>query len=252
MVRSACMGLIAWLLLGLAGAGAADPGVLRVAFNELPPWKIVTQDGGYSGVDIELVRVIAERMSLDIQIVECPFVRALRMMETGELDCMTGVLRRPEREEFVHFIEPPYRRYTGKSFYLKRGEGYRIQKYKDLYGLAIGVGRGASYFDRFDRDEALRKEFFSTAYQDINMLLHDRIDAFIGTEAATDYRIMSMGLEDRIEKAPFGFRLEQPVYLVLSKRSPLAGRKDELQSLVRSLILNGEYLRLRQLIMPVR
>ncbi|MBU1002125.1 MAG: transporter substrate-binding domain-containing protein [Proteobacteria bacterium] len=250
MVRNACVLLLVWLLLGVAHAGAMDKAVLRLAFNELPPWKIVTPDGQYSGVDIEFVRLIAEKMGLEVQIVECPFVRALRMMETGDLDCMVGMLHRPERELYLHFINPPYRWDTNKAFYLKRGRAHLIQCYEDLYGLTIGVGRGASYFEKFDRDELLRKVLFGKAFQEINMLIHGRVDAFIGTEAATDYRIRSLGLEAEIEKAPYGYREEQPVYVVFSKLSPLVGRLDEFQMQARKLIINGAYRRLRQEFLP--
>ncbi|MBU1002126.1 MAG: transporter substrate-binding domain-containing protein [Proteobacteria bacterium] len=231
-------------------SGYAAQQSLRVAFSELPPWKIAGPNGSKEGIDTELFRLVAERMDLHLEFVEAPFVRGLRMLENGTVDVMTGVLRRADRETYLDFVEPPYRRYSNKAFYLKKGQGQLIRCYTDLYDLTIGVGREEKYFPTFDHDPLIHKEAVSNGRLNIKKLLHGRFDAFIQTEAAADYLIREMGLEDQIEKAPFVYRKVQPVYIVISKLSPLAERRAELSCIVRELLQSGEYDRLRWKYLP--
>ncbi|BBD06857.1 substrate-binding periplasmic protein [Desulfovibrio ferrophilus] len=236
---------IVFMLFSLCLPGYAAQQSVRVAFSELPPWKIIEPEGEKTGVDTEFLWLVAKRMDLRLEFVEAPFVRGMRMLETGEVDMMTGVLRRGNREAFLHFIEPSYRHDSNKAFYLRKGQGHLIQSYADLYGLTIGVGRGGKYFPKFDNDLRIRKEAVSDGRQNIKKLLHGRFDAFIQTETAADYLIRKLNLEDNIEKAPYVYHEVQPVYMVLSKRSVFASRLGEFSQMVRDLLREGEYDRLR-------
>lgn len=220
--------------------------VVRVAFNELPPWKVIEPDGTPGGIDMAFLRLVAERMHLTLEVDKVPFVRAMRMLKAGGADLMTGLLRRPDREEFLAFVDPPYRLYSNKAFFLRKGEGRRIQKYEDLYGMTIGVVRGVRYFPTFDHDPRIRRDEVSDALLNYNKLLHNRFDALIATEETAEYRIRQMGLEDQVEKAPFVYRQPQSVYIGVSLRSPLAARLEELGRVVRQLLDEGEYERIQR------
>jgi len=79
------------------------------------------------------------------------------MMERGEADLMTSLLRRPERENFIHYVQPRYLNRSEKVFYVLTGRQELIRSYDDLSNLRIGVKAGARYSPMFDTDKTLNK-----------------------------------------------------------------------------------------------
>lgn len=61
--------------------------------------------GAPDGIDVRLLALVAERMGFEIQYAQYPFNRGLHLLETGEIDLMTGGLRRPERVKAEFFKE---------------------------------------------------------------------------------------------------------------------------------------------------
>lgn len=235
-----------WLCLCWAvPVTAADTAPLRVGFAPLEPWKMEI-GGKAQGAEIDLMNAIGEKLGMPVHFQMVPFLRCLRYMQVGELDMTMSLLRRPEREEYLHFIEPPYKTRSNKAFYVRKDSGVRIARYEDLAGLWIGTQRGYQYFPRFDQDESLRKDPADAKEANILKLLAGRIDALILTDSEGDYTLRVMGCEGRIVKAPFGYFEENPVYIGLSKASPLAARRNEIQEIVRRMVEQGEVDRIFQ------
>ncbi len=223
-------------VLLLPGVVLADGDVLRVAFNELPPWKMHDASGRPAGPDIDFLGAVAERMGLTVEYVELPFKRGLKKLEIGELDMMTGVLRRPEREEYLHYIQPPYKKVSDKAFFVLTGREESIVRHEDLYGLRIGTNLGGRYYPEFDNDTRIDKHPVATPELSFRMLLAGRIDAVVMTESVGEYRLERLGLSDRIGKARYVHREDQDVFLVLSRQSGFAPRLDEFNRVVAALL----------------
>jgi polar amino acid transport system substrate-binding protein len=231
---AACLAVLAALLM--PGVALADGHVLRVAFNEMPPWKMRDASGTPAGPDIDFLNAVAGRMGLTVEYVELPFKRGLKMLEIGELDLMTGVLRRPEREQYLHYIQPAYKKVSDKAFFVLRGREASIVRHEDLYGLRIGTNLGGRYFPQFDDDSRIGKHPVATPELSFRMLLAERIDAVVMTESVGEYRVEQLGLSDRIGKARYVHREDQDVFLVLSKRSGFAPRLDEFSRVAAALL----------------
>lgn len=225
-------------------ARAAD-GVLRVSFNDLPPWKVLGPKGEPAGIDIEFLEMLAARMGLAVEYVHYPFKRGLKMMEVGEIDLMIGVLRRAEREAYLHYIEPPYKSETSKAFFVLRGRERAIAAHDDLRGLRVGTVLGGRYYPEFDDDPRIVKYAVTSPDLNFKMLLAGRIDAFVMTETAGDYRVARSGLADRIAKADYVHRESQDVYMVLSRRSTHAARLGEFNRVMAGLVSEGGFDRAR-------
>lgn len=220
--------------------------ILRVAFDEHPPWKILDEKGRPTGVDIELLRLVAERLELKLEFVRYPFKRSLRMIELGEVDIMTGVLHRPEREAMFHYMEPPYKSNSDKAFFALKGHNLHVRRHNDLHTLHIGTQLGHKYYPEFDQDNQIEKHPVRKVDLNIKMLLDKRIDAFIITEATGEYHIAKLDLTDRIVKLDYAYRNPQPVYMVLSKISPYADRLHEFSQTLKEIVGNGTVDRLKK------
>lgn len=233
------------LVLHCPPTAVADS-VIKVAFTQLPPWKTIDDEGHLGGIDIEFLRLLAGRMGLAVRCYQLPFKRAQQMLAAGELDMMTNILKRPDRELYLHFIEPPYRTSTNKAFFVLKGHERQITAHDDLRRFRIGTQLGSRYYPAFDNDSRIRKIPVKTTELNIKMLLAKRIDAFIMTESSGEYLIAKAHLQNTIVKADFIYTRNQNVYLVLSKKSPFSSRLKDFQSVMSNLLEEGMYERLKR------
>jgi len=211
---------------------------LVLLVEHFPPWTVVTPEG-IGGINVEIVEEIASRLNIEVTCLECPWKRCLKMMQTGAGDAMTSLLRRPEREEYMAFIEPPYKNKSSKVFYLARGQAGLIGKYEDLYSLEVGVTLGAKYFEPFDSDTNIKKRPVKTDSQNIKKLALGRLDALIGTESNIDYLILEMGVQERFEKAPYRYDQNVEVYMGISRKSPFAAQVARFNTVMKELVGSG-------------
>ena len=245
LTRTSTLCLCLLLLLLQPLSARAENEILRVSFNPLPPWKIIDDTGRPDGIDIAFLRLLAKRMKLEIKFVHLPFKRGLKTLEHGDIDLMVGMLRRPSRETYAHFLTPPYKNQTNKAFYVLKGKEDTITRYEDLRPLAVGTQLGGQYFPRFDMDANIKKSEVKDTEFNVRMLLAGRIDTFITTEAAGDYRLAQLGLTDCITKARYLYSEQPDVYMALSKKSPLSARLTEFNKVMQDLVEHGEFERLK-------
>ena len=189
------------------------------AFNELAPWKLKI-GAEYGGAYTEIVRELARRVGRELKIVECPFLRCLLMLNSGEADLGIGIQPTLEREDAMVFLRTPYRTSASdRVFYVRRGDAQRIRSYADLRGLHIGVTNGSRFFDRFDNDATLGKEAAPTNANNLSKLLLHRLDAVIMPEDQGAALVAEMGLSRQVEPAVYRERDPMPRFLAISRRS---------------------------------
>ncbi len=199
--------------------------------------KIKGQDGRAGTV---LLQAIADKLGLELQQRSTTFGRAKLLLRDGSDDIHIGVLKQPEREVYLHYIEPPLTRYINRVFVVPKGQHSSIQRYEDLYGLRIGTNQGYKYFPRFDEDTRLRKHEVGSYRQNFGKLLRGRIETFIIPDGYAIEAIEELGYTDKVEFADYRHRVENSAYIVLSKKSPLYERLDEIEPLIQEMITSGE------------
>lgn len=230
------------LLLSVILASPVHAQEILVGMDHFPPWKMI-RNGTIEGIDKQLVTALLKEVGITPKFVVYPWVRALELIKSGEVDMLSGVLKRPEREDHMIFIEPPYKQKSPKVFYIRRGSA-RIQSYSDLAGKRIGIKRGSQYFTRFDQDITLDKHLVNETRLNLQKLVAGRIDTVLATESQADYEIQQLGLADQLVKSCYRYDKKIPVYFVISHHSPLAKRVDELTKAARKLRDNGTFARI--------
>jgi len=217
--------------------------IIKIPFPLSPPWRHVT-DGKIDGVDGLLIAALASKLNAKVEFEVLPFKRALKEIEMGRLDMMSGLLYRLSREEFLHYIKPEYKKRSNKAFYVLKGKGHTIKEYEDLAPMRIGLRMGVKYFPRFDEDKQLQKYAVRENHLNIDKLQKSRIDTFIISRAVGEYLIKEAGLTDRIEMAEFGYSKENPVFIGISQKSPWAKRHEEISAIFAEMASSGEIDRL--------
>ena len=130
--------LLLALLLCVAPAFAEEDDTFTIATNaEFAPWEMVGEGGEYVGIDMDLARLIAEELGMELVIENVDFNSVVNMVVTGKADAaIAGLTITPEREEEVLF-SIPYA--TAVQSVIVR-EGYEeIATLDDLVGKIVGV-----------------------------------------------------------------------------------------------------------------
>jgi len=221
--------------------------VINVAVTHLPPYRIVNGDH-VEGIFIEILEAIFHPINLKLKYTIAPFKRCLHELKYGNVDMYIGLFKRPEREEFVYFIEPPFQNKTVKSFYLRKGEGDRIKRYEDLYNLKLGVGVRLKFktFPRFDEDNKIIKQEVRTDEMNLKKLEAGHIDAFVQTEEVAEYLITTLGFTGKFEKSVYTYDKPNPAYIAVSKKSLFMNRIEEIETAVKQFVKSGNVDKIKQ------
>lgn len=153
------------LILALAACGGdddngsddadTDEGVQEYSVgvdNTYPPFEF-TEDGELVGIDVDLIKAIAEDQGFEIEIEQMDFSGIIPSMQSGELDVgMGGMSITDERKETVDFTDPYFE--AGISLVVAN-DTTDIEKLEDLDGKNVVVKNGTvgANFAEENKDE---------------------------------------------------------------------------------------------------
>ena len=82
-------------------------GKLTMSTNEqFPPYEMTTDDGGFEGIDVEIATAIAEKLGLELDILDMDFDSALLAVQQGKSDIvMAGVTVNEDRLLVMDFTD---------------------------------------------------------------------------------------------------------------------------------------------------
>ena len=222
MQRHSRVILWAFMFCVLQGAIAALPATparaLTIYVDEAnPPFMYRVEDHA-AGIYPDIVRAISAHAGLNVKVVPVPWRRALFHLDNGD-GAVAGIYKNLERQKKYAFSIPIHR--EGLMIYRLKGEFDRETKIEDLSGMNVGVIRGWSYGDAFDRARAA--DLFETSEaagddQNFAMLISKRIDAMIAVREAGDIWIKKLELDDQIIRAEHPMN-ENQTFLALNRTS---------------------------------
>jgi len=128
-----------------AGDGAVstiEDGKLIMSTNaSFPPYEMVTDDGGFEGIDVEIATKIAEKLGLELVIDDMDFTAAVNAPAQGKSDiCMAGLTVSEERQKNLDFTTSYA---TGVQVVIVP-EDSDITTIDDLEGKLIGTQEGTT------------------------------------------------------------------------------------------------------------
>ena len=118
-----------------------------------------------------------------------------------------------------------------------------LNKYQDLASLKIGVKRGASYFEPFDDDKSLDKMSVNDEIQLVQLLVHERIDTFIGSKIIFDHVIKQVNPSKAIVRANYHPKEGDLSYVTLSRKSLWTDERSVIEQALAKLLSDGTYQR---------
>ena len=216
----------------------AEQKEIIVAADSWPPFRMIHKKP-YAGIDFDLWEEVSKRLDLKIKFEVYPWSRILRNLRTGKVDAMSGLAKRDERAQYMHYTSVPY--YScSVVFYLKKGEGHLVKEYEDLYKYPIAYVSNSAYFERFDNDTKLNKHGVTAEIQLLKMLNKGHIKIIVGTDCNIDYDISRLGYADKFEKAYYKPKNITDLYFVISKKSPFSKELSKINETIKEIIEEGK------------
>ena len=172
-LRAAFALVLGLLLPGLAQAEKPDI-VLMLASSDNAATGISPQPALRNTVEF-----VERGLDVGFEVRRYPWKRLLQNLNNGE-GLAFGLSKNRERLQTLHFSEPVYVNYV---WLVTRSDAvFPFSSMQDLKGKSLGVSRGSSFGDEFDR----QKNILFTAEEDayglqnrLNKLLSNRMDAIV-------------------------------------------------------------------------
>lgn len=178
-------------LTGLAGKKATPvkASYTIVSDSSFAPFEYQDETGKYVGIDMELIKAIAENQGFTITIQNPGFDAALNAVQAGQADAViAGMSITDARKEIFDFSDA----YYSSNILLAVKNGSNIASYEDLKGKTVGAKNGtASYtFLESNKDKyGYTLKPFDEASGMYDSLNSGSIDALMDDEAVLLYAI---------------------------------------------------------------
>lgn len=180
--------------LSLTGSATAKATPVKasytiVADSSFAPFEYQDETGKYVGIDMELIKAIAENQGFTITIQNPGFDAALNAVQAGQADAViAGMSITDARKEIFDFSDA----YYSSNILLAIKNGSNITSYEDLKGKTVGAKNGtASYtFLESNKDKyGYTLKAFDEASGMYDSLNSGSIDALMDDEAVLLYAI---------------------------------------------------------------
>ncbi|MBF0118281.1 MAG: amino acid ABC transporter substrate-binding protein [Desulfobacterales bacterium] len=203
--------------------------VLRLAtVDNFPPFSY-KKNGVLTGVAIEVVFEMAQRLGIKLEIRTYPWRRVMESIEEGVIDGGFSLFKTEKRKDFCLYTG--IIQYEEYHLFVKKGNQFPFSSIKDLYGKTIGIDRGVFVSKEFEQavydKKIIIEEVNDMTMVNVKKLYQKRIDAMIGDkDVVPHYAMVSEFYGEIISLGPV--HEKQASYLVLSKRSNIPN-KEKLQ-----------------------
>jgi polar amino acid transport system substrate-binding protein len=118
-------------------------GKLRMATGTYVPFEYRDADNKIVGFDVDLGQIIADKLGVELEVMDMPFTSIIPSIEKGEYDlAIAAMYDKPARREVV-LMSDSYMK-TGMVLVTLKGNENNIESLADCDGLKVGVKAGAT------------------------------------------------------------------------------------------------------------
>ncbi len=242
-----CLLVLNWLACA-ASAQAACSRPVKVAISPMGRNMMVSPDGSVSGLVPDILKLAAARTGCQFDFINVPRVRALRMLETGDIDLLPGSTRTEERDKsgiFVHM-------YNSRAMLIALAGKLppelgldEIRKRELSFGAVRGNNYGPEYMRLVEEAGSLpRLSLVPDPDTAARMLAAGRFDAVLAGPSVFAEAAQRAGLADKIAITAVSGMQPAQVGIYLNRHSLPFADQERLREAIALLVTRGEYGRL--------
>lgn len=219
---------------------------LTMGFDAWEPYQYIGVGNVVTGLDVEIVHAVADRMGCTVAMHQSTWVELLGALRTGEVDFVLGASMTEDRQQFAYFSAP----YREERFilYVRRYEGsmpyQNITEFVEA-GHKVGIVNEYYYGDEITRlynDDNYYQQFVGAIISEMNMarLIDEEIDGFLEDSFVGASILRRKGLDEYIE--PHGIDLgSSDVYVMFSQQSVMPETVAAFNEGLRQIKADGSY-----------
>lgn len=219
---------------------------LTLGYDSWEPYQYLDVGNKVRGLDIDLLHMVAKRMSCKIEYSQGPWIELLARLKNGEVDILLGASKTEKREQFAFFSQP----YRSEQFtlYVRKGDAnaLNLKSINEFVqsGKKLGVVDDYYYGDELSdlRDENDGQQFVGAIIGEMNIarLLDENIDGFFEDSIVGASMIRRKGLSSLI--VPHGLSITTgDVYVMFSQKSVSPETVTQFNQGLKTVIQSGEY-----------
>lgn len=219
--RFTCRLVAPFIVLLFWGAGPLlaedDPAPIVIAVDEANPPLMYGTETGARGMYPALIREIFRRIDRPVSVEAMPWKRAFLLADSGKVG-IAGLVKTVERQRRFDFTDPLYEDVL--KIYVRQERTFSYTGIDSLKDKKIGVLRGWSYGDAFDRARAdgwFIAEEVSGDAQNVDKLINSRIDAALMQEEVGGAALASADAVGQI--VPLNDFVRLPVYIAFHAKA---------------------------------
>jgi len=195
--------------------------VVLAVSNNFPPYHMKTPDGSWSGVSVDLAKLLVKNVGCELSIINVPWLRSISLLRQGKVHLMTNFTLNDERAQFAQFLGPHHIEKPAFIARLSLSHGvYNLSRINKFKGV-VAVTRGNSFGQEFDQyvlnDPKMSNKLIliRNNVDRYSLLLNGRIDGMFDDELSAQYLLKGTNKEN--ELFDIRFTLEgNPVYFGVS------------------------------------
>ncbi len=258
-----------WLILFFATAlGLMTPGLtqasddctepLVVGWENWPPYQYIDRLGQLIGLDIELLKAIADAAQCQIHFVEVPWKRHLYELKSGRIHIAMGASHNAERQVYALFSDPYRQETMALIVRTDQKQAYPLARLEDVlqYPFSLGVTLGYHYGDEFNRLKqipAFAARLQPVPHDQISYwkLLRHRLDGMLADPVTVSQQLKQMQLEDNLLRPLFNL-YSNDIHLMFSKESVAAATVERFNRGLQRIRDNGTHARILRNYLPAQ
>ena len=157
---------------------------VRVA-RDWPPYDFVDIAGRARGLSVDVLRMIQQRLGLEVEFVNAPWTQALDDIRTHATDVVVSIAETPRRQPFMLFSEP----YIAPRYVVyTRNDAPPVTDMRDLDGRTVVVEKGFRLHEILeDNYPTIGLKVVATTADALRTLSFGQADAYIGNQGTVNW-----------------------------------------------------------------
>lgn len=203
----------------------AKPCNLTVGWDPWEPYSYETVSGELAGMDVELMRAIAERADCTVRFKQGKWRDLLAALRVGQVDVLMAATALEERKDFAWFSDAYRNELFVQLVRVGEAEAMNGQSVADMIaaGKTVGLTDGYFYGDAVHAllaDDANRERFLMAAVPELNYrrLVDGQVDVVVGDPYVATAILRRTGNANAVTRLE-GEVISGPVSLMLSRSS---------------------------------
>tara|TARA_R110002167_G_scaffold35981_12_gene114454 strand:- start:811 stop:1644 length:834 start_codon:yes stop_codon:yes gene_type:complete len=191
--------------------------------SDFPPYHSKNIGRDWEGITVDLALILAEKAGCRLKIIELPWARSIKLLESGDIQLISHFTPTLERAKYTQFLGPHHIEKVAFIANSSISPAANVPALLSQFDGKIGITRGDRFGQQFDQ-YVLNNELVNTKLVDIrnnrdrvSMLLIGRLDGIFYDEMSAQYLLASNSRLNN--KYAIRFSLQgSPVYWGVSYR----------------------------------